>query len=288
MQKSTLKNLRKGLGLSMNDVHEKAGISLVQLSKYELGQLWPTDEHLHRLAEIYEVDADDLKATLGLPNRQEPKARRLGRGPQGRNPWTSDEESLLFEIVLDALREGNSHHQALKQASKQLGRSVDACAGYLNNFIRPFYGVEIEQAKQAGRVKRTHRKVLSQIDATENLRNDGERTAGPTAFAISSELQNTVSATELVMRLLELASGIDDVREPLVDSRTTRQLTNSLRQISSMILDIIGMRDIPNKEFAAKYDDVLLAFLGGELTESQATLEYFSWPAKYEEWKAKQ
>lgn len=61
--------------------------------------------------------------------------------------WSSDEDTILAEIVLRYIRQGKTQLEAFKQASKQLSRTPAACGYRWNARLRKQYTTTITQAK---------------------------------------------------------------------------------------------------------------------------------------------
>ncbi len=70
-----LKKIRKDNKLSMLEVQRACGLDTSTLSRYEMGKLFPSVNHLIKLSVVYEINLDDLifrtvvnKANMTLVN----------------------------------------------------------------------------------------------------------------------------------------------------------------------------------------------------------------------------
>ncbi|HJV15842.1 MAG TPA: RsfA family transcriptional regulator [Bacillales bacterium] len=68
--------------------------------------------------------------------------------PTRQDAWTQDEDLLLAEIVLRAIREGGTQLQAFEEVGKQLSRTSAACGFRWNSYVRKQYKSGIELAKK--------------------------------------------------------------------------------------------------------------------------------------------
>lgn len=68
--------------------------------------------------------------------------------PTRQDAWSQDEDLLLTEIVLRAIREGGTQLQAFEEVGKQLSRTSAACGFRWNSFVRKQYKSGIELAKK--------------------------------------------------------------------------------------------------------------------------------------------
>jgi prespore-specific regulator len=74
--------------------------------------------------------------------------RRDKMSPTRQDAWSQDEDLLLAEIVLKAIREGGTQLQAFEEVGKQLSRTSAACGFRWNSFVRKQYKSGIELAKK--------------------------------------------------------------------------------------------------------------------------------------------
>jgi prespore-specific regulator len=68
--------------------------------------------------------------------------------PTRQDAWTQDEDLLLAEIVLRAIREGGTQLLAFDEVGKQLSRTSAACGFRWNSYVRKQYKSGIELAKK--------------------------------------------------------------------------------------------------------------------------------------------
>jgi prespore-specific regulator len=68
--------------------------------------------------------------------------------PTRQDAWSQDEDVLLAEIVLRAIREGGTQLQAFEEVGRQLSRTSAACGFRWNSFVRKQYKSGIELAKK--------------------------------------------------------------------------------------------------------------------------------------------
>lgn len=55
--KTPLRRIRRGRGLSLDEVHRGTGINPARLSRYERGYMWPSERTQARLAEYFDIPA---------------------------------------------------------------------------------------------------------------------------------------------------------------------------------------------------------------------------------------
>lgn len=56
-----------------------------------------------------------------------------------KDSWTAEEDKLLHEIIVHKIVEGYTQISGFEEASKQLGRSKQACAFRWNKYLRPLH-----------------------------------------------------------------------------------------------------------------------------------------------------
>lgn len=54
-----------------------------------------------------------------------------------KDSWSADQDKLLQEIIVQRIEQGLTQISGFEEASKQLGRSKQACAFRWNKYIRP-------------------------------------------------------------------------------------------------------------------------------------------------------
>ncbi len=62
--------------------------------------------------------------------------------------WTEEEDSLLAEVVLRHIREGDTQLSAFKEVGKLLSRTSAACGFRWNSYVRKLHQGSIDEAKQ--------------------------------------------------------------------------------------------------------------------------------------------
>ena len=65
--------------------------------------------------------------------------------------WTVEEDTLLAEIILRYIREGNTQLKAFEEVGRRLARTAAACGFRWNSFVRKQHKNEILSAKKERR-----------------------------------------------------------------------------------------------------------------------------------------
>jgi prespore-specific regulator len=88
-----------------------------------------------------------------------------------KDSWTTEEDELLAETVIQHIKNGSTQIKAFEEAGKKLTRTAAACGFRWNSVVRKKYQKEVEEAKQERKSKKREQKkeqVISQQQAPTN------------------------------------------------------------------------------------------------------------------------
>ncbi|HLR43437.1 MAG TPA: RsfA family transcriptional regulator [Pseudogracilibacillus sp.] len=111
--------------------------------------------------------------------------------------WSQEEDSLLAEIVLHYIENGDTQIEAFKEAAKQLQRTPAACGFRWNASIREKHEAEIARARSNKRTKQKESIKVESNDEDENLIES--------AIALLEKINPTVYANQQASYEHELA-----------------------------------------------------------------------------------
>lgn len=77
--------------------------------------------------------------------------------------WTTEDDAILAEVVLNHIRDGSTQLAGFNEASRRLGRTAAACGFRWNACVRKQHRNEIEAAKE-DRKERKSAKVQAQLE----------------------------------------------------------------------------------------------------------------------------
>src|SRR5699024_12178976 len=83
--------------------------------------------------------------------------------------WSQEEDSLLAEIVLNYIENGDTQIEAFKEAAKQLQRTPAACGFRWNASIREKHEAEIARTRRKKRTKKKESIKVESNDEKEKL-----------------------------------------------------------------------------------------------------------------------
>ncbi|MCL6453091.1 MAG: RsfA family transcriptional regulator [Alicyclobacillus sp.] len=77
--------------------------------------------------------------------------------------WTTEDDSVLAEVVLKHIRDGSTQLAGFNEASRRLGRTAAACGFRWNACVRKQFRKQIEMAKEE-RKERKSQKIQAQME----------------------------------------------------------------------------------------------------------------------------
>lgn len=180
-----LKARRIARGLTLNDVNMKTGISLVKLSKFELGKEAPDEQSLQLLESLYtsqaipEADPRFLRQLIEEVPSQSSAVSASRRRVKGRS-WDQD-DPLLLDLVLQKIKSGDKIVHAFQEFGARTGRKVSSISVHYATSLKLRYKKEIEEAMQ---LRSTERQPQS--DRYKGTKSAGVDPRVIVAYAMSS------------------------------------------------------------------------------------------------------
>ncbi|MDP4085713.1 MAG: RsfA family transcriptional regulator [Bacillota bacterium] len=115
--------------------------------------------------------------------------------PTRQDAWSQDEDLLLAEVVLRAIRDGGTQLQAFEEVGKQLSRTAAACGFRWNSFVRKQYKSGIELAKK-------QRKELKKYPIETNL-DQSKEVEGSVGFTEQEKPVDGTLSFQAVIKFLQ-------------------------------------------------------------------------------------
>lgn len=132
--------------------------------------------------------------------------------PTRQDAWSQDEDLLLAEVVLRAIRDGGTQLQAFEEVGKQLSRTAAACGFRWNSFVRKQYKSGIELAKKQRKDLKKY-PIETTLEFPRELDDKNQVSLNDGSENESISFQAVIQYLEGLQKKAEVISSIQDDRE---------------------------------------------------------------------------
>lgn len=133
----------------------------------------------------------------------------MNKAVDKKKKWTEEEEKILFDTVLDFLKDGKTQKEAFSEAAHSIGRTPGACSFRWNNKLKKNLNMEEENTASTPATIGDCVSFLQSLSSEEELNNENKNLKGKKA-----ELEKNLQVAEetflnLKANYIELLKHLD-------------------------------------------------------------------------------